>query len=73
MTPNFVVVVNVLMRIYCHIGSGMPYLHMLSNILLWKKSKNCDGNVDCICFSNRTGNIQHGGLYDSLEVGVEAD
>ena len=26
MTPNFVVVVNDLLPICCHIGSGMPYL-----------------------------------------------
>ena len=26
MTPNFVVVVNVLLPICCHIGSGMPHL-----------------------------------------------
>ena len=26
MTSNFVVVVNVLLPICCHIGSGMPYL-----------------------------------------------
>ena len=26
MTPNFVVAVNVLLPICCHIGSGMPYL-----------------------------------------------
>ena len=28
MTPNAVVVVNVLLRIFCHIGSGMPYLRI---------------------------------------------
>ena len=26
MTPNFVVVVSVLLQICCHIGSGMPYV-----------------------------------------------
>ena len=26
MTPNFVVVVSVLLPICCHIGRGMPYL-----------------------------------------------
>ena len=26
MTPYFVVVVGVVLPIYCHIGSGMPYL-----------------------------------------------
>ena len=26
MTPNFIVVVSVLLQICCHIGSGMPYL-----------------------------------------------
>ena len=28
MTPNVVVVGNVSMPICCHIGSGMPYLHI---------------------------------------------
>ena len=28
MTPNFGVVVNVLMPVCCHIGSGMPYFHI---------------------------------------------
>ena len=28
MTPNFVVVVSVLLPICCHIGSGMPYLYI---------------------------------------------
>ena len=28
MTPNFVVGINVSMPIYCHIGLGMPYLHI---------------------------------------------
>ena len=28
MTPDFVVVVNVLLLLSCHIGSGMPYLHI---------------------------------------------
>ena len=28
MTPNFVVVVNVLMPVCCHIRSGMQYLHI---------------------------------------------
>ena len=26
MTPNFVVIVSVLLPIYCHIGSGVQYL-----------------------------------------------
>ena len=30
MTPNFVVIVNVLLPICCHIGSGMPYLHIFA-------------------------------------------
>ena len=29
MTPSFVVVVNVLMSVCCHIGLGMPYLNIL--------------------------------------------
>ena len=28
MTPNFVVVFKDLMPIFCHIGSGVPYLHI---------------------------------------------
>ena len=28
MTPNFLVVINVLLPIRCNIGSGMPYLHI---------------------------------------------
>ena len=28
MAPNFVVVVNLLMHIYCNFGSSMPYLHI---------------------------------------------
>ena len=28
MTPDFVVVVDVLLQICCHIGSGMPYLRI---------------------------------------------
>ena len=28
MTPNFVVVVSVLLPISCHIGSGMPYTYI---------------------------------------------
>ena len=28
MTPNFVVVVNVLLPICCHIGWGMPYIYI---------------------------------------------
>ena len=38
MIPNFVVVVNVLMPVCCHIGSGMPYLHIFVeeiDALLW--------------------------------------
>ena len=29
MTTNFAVVVNVLLQICCHIGSGMPNLHIV--------------------------------------------
>ena len=28
MTPNFIVVINVLLPICCHIDSGMPYLRI---------------------------------------------
>ena len=28
MTRNFVVVVNIFMPIFCHIGSSLPYLHI---------------------------------------------
>ena len=28
MTPNFVIVVSVLLPICCHIGCGMAYLHI---------------------------------------------
>ena len=36
MTPNFVAVVNVLLSICCHIGSGMPNLRIFveDNVLL---------------------------------------
>ena len=34
MTPNYVVVVFLLLPISCHIGSGMPYLCILLNTLL---------------------------------------
>ena len=33
MTPNFVAVVNVLMPICCHIGSGMPNMRIFVEVL----------------------------------------
>ena len=34
-TPTLSVVVNVLLSIYCHLGSGMPYLH----IFCWRNGR----------------------------------